>query len=131
VKNGVAISMDREGSWRDKVFVERLWRSIKYEEVDLRASDTVREARALMDRHLTFYDGEGLQSTGGRRTEPTSSGCHNSGQLDPAGLHSSRRNMLCRQTQPPPQGKPQGPYLVEHVARARFSVSGCLRPSTP
>src|SRR3954469_1404856 len=38
--------MDGKGSWRDNVFVERLWRSIKYEEVYLRAYDTVSEARA-------------------------------------------------------------------------------------
>jgi putative transposase len=42
---GVAISMDGKGSWRDNVFVERLWRSIKYEEIYLKAYDTVSEAR--------------------------------------------------------------------------------------
>jgi putative transposase len=46
LKAGIAISMDGRGSWRDNVFVERLWRSIKYEEVYLRAYDTVSEARA-------------------------------------------------------------------------------------
>ena len=45
LKNGIAISMDRKGSWRDNVFVERLWRSVKWEEVYLRAYDTVSEAR--------------------------------------------------------------------------------------
>ena len=45
LKAGIAISMDGRGSWRDNVFVERLWRSIKYEEVYLRAYDTVSEAR--------------------------------------------------------------------------------------
>src|SRR5918997_1618517 len=55
VKNGIAISMDGKGSWRDNVFVERLWRSIKYEEVYLRAYDTVSEARASIGRYLTFY----------------------------------------------------------------------------
>ena len=38
--NGIAISMDGKGAWRDNVFVERLWRSVKYEEVYLRAYDT-------------------------------------------------------------------------------------------
>jgi transposase InsO family protein len=38
--NDIAISMDGKGAWRDNVFVERLWRSIKYEEVYLRAYDT-------------------------------------------------------------------------------------------
>ena len=48
---GVAISMNGKGAWRDNVFVERLWRTIKYEEVYLHAYDTVREARggALAD----------------------------------------------------------------------------------
>src|SRR5271169_3850836 len=44
--NGIAISMDRKGAWSDNVFVERLWRSVKYEEVYLRAYDSVSEARA-------------------------------------------------------------------------------------
>ena len=41
IKNGIAISMDGKGAWRDNVFVERLWRSVKYEEVYLRAYDSV------------------------------------------------------------------------------------------
>jgi putative transposase len=45
-KNGIAISMDGKGAWRDNVFVERLWRSVKYEEVYLKAYDTVAEAPA-------------------------------------------------------------------------------------
>ena len=44
--NGIAISMDGKGAWRDNVFVERLWRSVKYEEVYLRAYESVSEARA-------------------------------------------------------------------------------------
>ena len=54
---GVAISMDGKGSWRDNVFVERLWRSIKYEEVYLKAYDTVSEARVSIGRYLDFYNG--------------------------------------------------------------------------
>ena len=46
--NTIAISMDGRGSWRDNVFVERLWRSVKYEEVYLRAYDSVGDARAEM-----------------------------------------------------------------------------------
>src|ERR1700691_1371875 len=45
--NGIAISMDGKGAWRDNVFVERLWRSIKYEEVYLRAYDSVGDAREI------------------------------------------------------------------------------------
>jgi putative transposase len=54
--NGIAISMDGKGSWRDNVFVERLWRSVKYEEVYLRAYDTVGHARASLGRYLEFYN---------------------------------------------------------------------------
>ena len=54
--NAIAISMDGRGAWRDNVFVERLWRSVKYEEVDLRAYDSVAEARASIGRYLTFYN---------------------------------------------------------------------------
>ena len=54
--NGIAISMDGKGAWRDNVFVERLWRSIKYEEVYLRAYDSVGEARASIGRYLDFYN---------------------------------------------------------------------------
>jgi putative transposase len=55
-RNGIAISMDGKGAWRDNVFVERLWRSVKYEEVYLRAYDTVAEARASIGRYLSFYN---------------------------------------------------------------------------
>ena len=55
--NGIAISMDGKGAWRDNVFVERLWRSVKYEEVYLRAYETVSEARASIGRYLDFYNG--------------------------------------------------------------------------
>ena len=48
--------MDGRGSWRDNVFVERLWRSVKYEEVYLRAYDSVGEARASLGRYLDFYN---------------------------------------------------------------------------
>ena len=54
---GIAISMDGKGSWRDNVFVERLWRSIKYEEIYLKAYDTVSEARVSIGRYLDFYNG--------------------------------------------------------------------------
>ena len=54
--NAIAISMDGKGAWRDNVFVERLWRSVKYEEVYLRAYDSVAEARASIRRYLDFYN---------------------------------------------------------------------------
>src|SRR5471032_3376309 len=54
--NAIAISMDGKGAWRDNVFVERLWRSVKYEEVYLRAYDSVGEARASLGKYLVFYN---------------------------------------------------------------------------
>ena len=68
LKNEIAISMDGKGAWRDNVFVERLWRSIKYEEVYLRAYDTVAEARASIGCYLTFYNGRRPHSSLDRRT---------------------------------------------------------------
>jgi putative transposase len=56
-RNDIAISMDGKGAWRDNVFVERLWRSIKYEEVYLHAYDCVGEARQSIGRYLEFYNG--------------------------------------------------------------------------
>ena len=54
--NGVAISMDGRGAWRDNVFVERLWRSLKYEEVYLHAYETVSAAREGISRYINFYN---------------------------------------------------------------------------
>jgi putative transposase len=56
LENAIAISMDGRGAWRDNVFVERLWRSVKYEEVYLRAYDSVSEARASLARYFIFYN---------------------------------------------------------------------------
>ena len=54
--NAIAISMDGRGAWRDNVVVERLWHSVKYEEVYLRAYDSVGEARMSLGRYLAFYN---------------------------------------------------------------------------
>ena len=53
--HGMQISMDGTGCWRDNVFVERLWKSIKYEEVSLHAYETVSAAQQGVERYLTFY----------------------------------------------------------------------------
>lgn len=65
---GIAISMDGTGAWRDNVFVERLWRSVKYEEIYLRAYDTVSMARASIGRYLAFYNERRPHSSLDRRT---------------------------------------------------------------
>jgi len=64
----IAISMDGRGAWRDNVFVERLWRSVKYEEVYLRAYDSVGDARASLGRYLDFYNSRRPHSSLGART---------------------------------------------------------------
>ena len=68
LREKVAISMDGRGAWRDNVFVERLWRSVKYEEVYLRAYGSVSEARASLGRYLTFYNGRRPYSSLDRQT---------------------------------------------------------------
>lgn len=64
----IAISIDGKGAWRDNVFVERLWRSVKYEEVYLRAYETVSEAGASIGRYLAFYNEGRPHSALDRRT---------------------------------------------------------------
>src|SRR5215217_6089502 len=64
----IAISMDGKGAWRDNVFVERLWRSVKYEEVYLRAYDTVAEARTSIRQYLSFYNSRRPHSSLDRQT---------------------------------------------------------------
>ena len=54
--HGIAISMGGKGAWRDNVFVERFRRSLKYEEVYLRAYDSASEAKHFMGRSISFYN---------------------------------------------------------------------------
>src|SRR5205085_2762690 len=68
IENEIAISMDGKGAWRDNVFVERIWKSVKYEEVYLRAYDSVAEARASIGRYLDFYNTHRPHSSLYRRT---------------------------------------------------------------
>ena len=68
LENAIAVSMDGRGAWRDNVFVERLWRSVKYEEVYLRAYDSVGEARASLSRYFTFYNTKRSHSSLDART---------------------------------------------------------------
>ena len=65
---GIAISMDGKGAWRDSVFVERLWPSIRHEESYLRAYELVSEARASIGRYLTLNNGRRPHSSPDRRT---------------------------------------------------------------
>jgi putative transposase len=67
-KNEIAISMDGKGRWRDNVFVERIWRTIKYEEVYLRAYQSVHEARTSLGRYIEFYNRSRPHSSLERKT---------------------------------------------------------------
>jgi putative transposase len=67
-KEEIAISMDGRGRWCDNVFVERLWKSIKYEEVYLHAYASVNEARTSIGRYLEFYNSIRPHSSLGART---------------------------------------------------------------
>ena len=69
--NGIRISMDGKGAWRDNIFVERLWRSVKYEEVYLHAYDTVSSAKAGLDRYFRFYNTRRPHSSLDRQTPDT------------------------------------------------------------
>ncbi len=65
---GIKISMDGKGTWRDNVFVERLWRTIKYEEVYLHAYENVPQARAAIGKYLKFYNEKRSHSSLDRKT---------------------------------------------------------------
>jgi putative transposase len=54
--SGAELSMDGKGAWKDNVFIERFWRSVKYEEVYLRAYESVSDARHHLARYMTFYN---------------------------------------------------------------------------
>lgn len=65
---GVDISMDGRGRWIDNVFVERLWRSVKYEEVYLKAYETVAAARSGIGTYFQFYNSERRHQSMNRQT---------------------------------------------------------------
>jgi len=65
---GSKLSMDGRGAWRDNVFVERLWRSVKYERVYLHAYDSVSAARADIADYLNWYNAHRFHSSLDKRT---------------------------------------------------------------
>lgn len=67
-EEGIQISMDGKGRWCDNVFVERPWRSLKYEQVYLHAYESVPEARARIGRYLEFYNSQRPLSSLGAQT---------------------------------------------------------------
>jgi putative transposase len=69
--NSIKISMDGKGRWIDNVFVERLWRSVKYEEVYLRAYESVAAARVGIASYLEFFNTRRPHSSLGGQTPDT------------------------------------------------------------
>ena len=67
-KHGIRISMDGKGAWRDNVFIERLWRSVKYEEIYLHADDTVADSRAGIGKYFNLYNRRRPHSSLNRKT---------------------------------------------------------------
>ena len=67
-ENDIRISMDGKGRWIDNVFVERLWRSVKYEEVYLKAYDDTRGARESLGKYFDFYNMERRHQSLDRQT---------------------------------------------------------------
>jgi len=67
-RHGVRISMDGKGSYRDNLFIERLWRTVKYEEVYLKAYQNGREARISLGKYFRFYNTERPHQSHGYRT---------------------------------------------------------------
>lgn len=65
---GIQISMDGRGRVFDNIFIERLWRTLKYEEVYIHSYETVKEARESLDRYFRFYNTERLHESLGYRT---------------------------------------------------------------
>lgn len=66
--HGIQISMDGKGRWMDNVYVERLWRSLKYEEVYLKAYTSVAEAAQSIGSYLRYFNEERRHQSLGRRT---------------------------------------------------------------
>jgi len=62
-RHGIQISMDGKGCWRDNVFVERLWKSVKYEEIYLHGYETVTDAKQALNRYFDFYNRRRPHST--------------------------------------------------------------------
>jgi putative transposase len=67
----IALSMDGKGAWRDNVFVERFWKSLKYEEIYLHAYDSVSEAKSGIGKYIAFYNGMRPHSSLDGRTPDT------------------------------------------------------------
>ena len=68
LETGAKLSMDGKGAWRDNIFIERFWRTIKYEEVYLRAYENMGTARRHITKYVDFYNGRRPHSSLADRT---------------------------------------------------------------
>jgi len=103
-QHGIRISMDGKGSYNDNLFIERLWRSVKYEEVYLKAYQDGREARISLGNYFRFYNVERPHQTHGYRTpaevyctttvEPTNGGMVESLTPDPLRIAGPNLNIV-------------------------------------
>ncbi|QPD03646.1 MAG: transposase [Candidatus Nitrospira kreftii] len=104
--HGIQISMDGTGGWRDNVFVERWWRSLKYEEVYLHAYETIHDAQQGVTRYMTFYNqSRPHRALDGRTPDrvyydhlPAPADCH-AGIIGQAPLMNGK--MLSKEAEPP------------------------------
>jgi putative transposase len=104
-KNDIRISMDGKGSYNDNLFIERLWRTVKYEEVYLKAYQDARDAKINLGNYFHFYNTERPHQSHGYRTpaevyftiplEPTNGGMIESLTPDPLGIAGSALNIPC------------------------------------
>jgi putative transposase len=113
---GVRISMDGKGRFLDNIFIERLWRSLKYEEVFIKAYESVAEARHSIGAWLTFYNDERVhQALDYRTPREAFAGAVACGYVDnaPASLRSAPA--LPTYPQAPRQQEKDSNYLKDGV----------------
>ena len=102
---GIRLSMDGRGAWRDNIFVERLWRTVKYEEVYLHAYESVSVARAGLTRYFRFYNSRRPHSSLGRQTpdqkyfDPPAA--YQGSLTQPGAIHLSTPIQLFKKSGPP------------------------------
>lgn len=114
--HGIKVSMDGRGRWMDNVMVERLWRSLKYEEVYLHAYDTVQDARASIARWLAFYN---YQRPHQSLTYKTPCEAHNEGILARADSTGTVAPVLIM----PSPGIISNDRLALHLVSSRLNVT--------
>ena len=120
----IQISMDGKGAWRDNVFVERLWRTIKYEEVYLRTYESVSAARESLGRYLVFYNSRRPHSSLDGKTPDQASQpvvTNPGGGTTEREIHLRNGSTLFKQSGPP-LCKLAGRFHIEAYHTAQISI---------